>query len=422
MKAIQHNKKMPSGLVQLLLVLVVIIAGLLAAFVFIKLRKPPERQEQAVLAPLVKAARLDRRDIQMTIRGYGTVNPRLQVEIVPQVSGKVVWVNPQFKAGGFIRKDELIFKIDPRDYDLAVRQANAAVAEAQVLLDLEKGEAKIAREEWRQLHPNEEPDSPLVFREPQIRQAEARLESADAGLATAEMNLERTRLSLPVDAVIMSEKVDLGQYVMVGQSVGAAYGIESMEIEVPLEDKELAWFDIGESGISHNGTDRPAGGATARVKAEFAGSEHIWEGTVVRTTGRIDSTSRLISVVVEVGDPFDDSESRAPLLPGMFVEVLIEGNILKNAVAVPRDAIRNNNEVWIARDGQLYIRPLEIVRTDRDYAYAGSGLDDGDMIVVSSLDAVTDEMKVRVQAEPETSTTFAEVAEQQSQVPAVRTE
>lgn len=422
MKTIKQNKKMPFGLMQLMLVLVIIIVGIVVAVVFIKLKKPPQRQEQEVLAPLVKVQHLDRRDIQMIIHGYGTVTPRLQVEIVPQVSGKVVWVNPQFKAGGFIKQSDMIFKIDPRDYDLAVRQANAAVAEAQVMLDLEKAEAKIAKDEWLQLHPGEQPDSPLVFREPQIRQAQARLESANAGLAAADLNLERTQVSLPVDAMIISEKVDLGQYVMIGQSVGAAYGIKSMEIEVPLEDKELAWFDIPESTVSSDGSNGPAKGAIARVQADFAGAANTWEGSVVRTTGRIDETSRLISVVVEVSQPFEKSGSKPPLLPGMFVEVLIEGKTLKNAIAIPRDAMHNNNEVWVAKGDQLYIRPLEIVRADRDFTYADSGLDDGDMIIVSSLDTVTEQMKVRIQTGSEISTTFAEVVDDQNQAPKIRTE
>jgi len=421
MKAINENKKKPSGLIQLLLVVVIIAVGIVITVVFIKLKKPPQRQEQIVLAPLVKVERLNRRDIQMVIRGYGTVNPRLQVEIVPQVSGKVVWVNPQFKAGGFIKRGELILKIDPRDYELSLRQANAAVAEAQVMLDLEKAEAKIAKDEWQQLHPGQEPDSPLVFREPQIRQAKARLESAEAGLATANLNLERTRPSLPVDAVIMNERVDLGQYVMLGQSVGAAYGIESMEIEVPLEDKELAWFDIPGNMVSVNDAESSEKGAKARVSANFAGEEKCWSGYVVRTTGQVDKTSRLISVVVEVSEPFKNSISTHPLLPGMFVEVAIEGNILKNAIAVPRDAMHNNNEVWVAKDGRLDVQHLDIVRADRNFAYANAGLDDGDMIIVSSLDTVIEDMKVRIQAEAETSTKFAEVVEDQTKTPEVRT-
>lgn len=222
--------------------------------------------------------------------------------------------------------------------------------------------------------------------------------------------------------MIMNERIDLGQYVMIGQSVGAAYGIESMEIEVPLEDKELAWFAIPDNTVSVNTEESPGKGAIAQVKANFAGEEKCWPGYVVRTTGQVDKTSRLISVIVEVSEPFKDSDSTPPLLPGMFVEVLIEGNILKNAIAVPRDAIRNNNEVWVAKDGQLHVQPLEIVRANRDFAYADSGLDDGDMIIVSSLDAVIEEMKVRIQTEPKTSTTFAEVVEDQTPTPKVRTE
>jgi multidrug efflux pump subunit AcrA (membrane-fusion protein) len=195
--------------------------------------------------------------------------------------------------------------------------------------------------------------------------------------------------------MIMSEKVDLGQYVMIGQSVGVAYGIESMEIEVPFEDKELAWFDIPGNTVLVNGNVPSSKRTNVQVKADFAGGEHIWQGRVVRTTGQVDKTSRLISVVVEVPEPFKDSGSKPPLLPGMFVEVLIEGNILKNAIAVPRDAMRNSNEVWVAKDGQLHIQPLDVVRADRDFAYARSGLDDGDMIVVSSLDMVIEGMRVR---------------------------
>jgi RND family efflux transporter MFP subunit len=410
---------MPSGRFQALLAVGIVIAGVLIALVLIKFKKTPQRKETEILAPLVKVERLDRRDIQMVIRGYGTVSPRVQVEIVPQVSGKVVWVNPQFKAGGFIRRGEQILKIDPRDYDLAVRQANSAVAEAQVKLDLERAEAKVARVEWQQINPDKEPTSPLVFREPQIRQAQARLESANAGLATANLNLERTQLTLPIDALVMSEKVDLGQYVMIGQSVGVAYGIELMEIEVPLEDKELAWFDVPDT-VSVNGTEGSAKSPIAQVKADFAGAKHIWGGSVVRTTGQVDKTSRLISVVVEVPEPFKCSDSRPPLLPGMFVEVLIEGNILKNAIAVPRDAMRNSNEVWVAEDGQLHIQLLDIVRADRDFAYARSGLDDGDMIVISSLDTVIEGMRVRIQSE--SATTFAGASRDETQTSKVRAE
>jgi len=394
--------KKASRLLHLLLFIGVLAVGAFGTYLLIASKKPPERVKHEPLPPLVKTENLKTRDIQMTIRGFGTVTPSVQIEIVPQVAGKVVRVNPQFKAGGFTKAAEVLVRIDPRDYELAVQQAQAAIAEAQVKLDLEHAEAQVARHEWQQLNPNTQPSSPLVLRQPQIQQAKAQLQSAQAKLAAAKLNLERTRIALPVDAVIMSEKVDLGQFVSVGQSIGAAYGIEMVEIEVPLEDQELAWFDVPGNPVFINGS-RPTGKETvAIVKADFAGAEHTWTGYVRRSTGQVDKTSRLVNIVVEVSKPYGNSNSKPPLIPGTFVEVLIKGKTLKNAVAVPRHAVHNANQVWVVENERLYIRPLEIARTDEDYAYAVSGLDDTVDIVVSALDTVTNGMKVRTQARNET--------------------
>ena len=387
------------GLFQASLALVIVIVGILMAVVFIKLRKPPARREQKVLAPLVTVRQLKAQDIQMVIRGYGTISPKVDVEIIPEVAGKVVSINPEFKAGGFIPANEQMLQIDPRDYELTVEQAKAAVADAQVKLDTEVAEAEVARREWQQLHPNAEPASPLVLREPQIRQKQATLESAKAQHAIAELRLERTNLSLPFDVLIVSEKVDLGQYVVVGQPLGVAYGIEAVEVEVPLEDEELAWFDAFENRVLQDSSESPTKKTPATVRADFAGAEHSWAGHVARTTGQVDRTSRMVSVVVEVPKPFDTSGGKPPLLPGVFVEVLIEGKVLKSAVAVPRDAIHSANKVWLVNDDVLHIEALEIARADKDFAYAMSGIDDGAMIVVSSLDTVVEGMKVRTQAE-----------------------
>ncbi|MHC4430990.1 MAG: efflux RND transporter periplasmic adaptor subunit [Planctomycetota bacterium] len=391
--------KRPHGWVQMIVAVVVVAAGIFGLTLLIKFRKPPQREEPAILAPLVEVEQLQVQDIQMIVRGYGTVSPRVEVEIVPEVPGKVIYVHPLLKAGGLVRAGDQIIQIEPRDYELAVQQADSVVAEAQVRLDTEKAEADVARQEWDQLHPNTEPSSPLVLRDPQIRRAEASLKSAKAQLAVAELRLERTSLSLPFDVLVIDERVDLGQYVVVGQSLGSAYGIEAVEIEVPLEDDELAWFNVFDSTAQLNGSKAPAKSTTAQVRADFGGSEHIWKGRVVRTTGQVDRTSRMVSVVVEVANPFDTSGGNPPLLPGVFADVLIEGKVLKNAVAVPRDAVRESNKVWAVNDNRLHIRTLEIARADKEFAYAISGLEEGALIVVSSLDMVTEGMAVRTQAD-----------------------
>jgi RND family efflux transporter MFP subunit len=315
------------------------------------------------------------------------------------VAGKVVDIHPELMVGGFIRAGEKILQIDSRDYELAVQQADATVQDAKVKLDTEQAEADVARKEWSQLNPGTEPTSLLVLREPQIRKAQAALESAEAQLAVAKLKLERTSLSLPFDALIISEQVDLGQYIVAGQSLASAYGADAIEIQVPLEDKELAWFDVFDLSVLKKTNNTTTKQTTALVRAHFAGAEHTWQGRVVRTTGQVDRTSRMIPIIIEVAEPFDSSEGRPPLLPGIFADVYIEGRVLKNAFAIPRDAIREGNKVWLVNDNILHIRTLNIVRADKEFAYTNSGIYDGAQIITSSLDVVIEGMQVRTQGD-----------------------
>ena len=386
-----------SAITQALYTVVIVVLGVFITVVLIKLKKTPQQTEQQVLTPLVKVERLEVKDIPMIVHGNGTVHPKVEVSIVPEVAGKVIYVHPELKVGGLIRADEKMLQIDPRDYELAVQQADATVQDAKVKLDTELAEAEVAKREWSQLHPGTQPTSPLVLREPQIRKAQAALESAEAQLAVAKLKLERTSLSLPFNALIISEQVDLGQYIVAGQSLASAYGTDAVEIEVPLEDKELAWFDVFDLSVIKKQDDTQAQQTIALVKADFAGAEHTWQGRVVRTTGQVDRTSRMIPIVVEVANPFDASDGKPPLLPGVFANVYIEGRILKNAFAVPRDAIREGNKVWLVNDNALHIRTLNIVRADKEFVYTISDIEDGAQIITSSLDVVIEGMQVRTQ-------------------------
>jgi len=381
---------------QLIASIVVLTIGFAGARALIKSRKSPSKVMVERPAPLVEVARLTAGDIDMQIQGYGSVTPKVEVEISPQVAGMVVWMNPNFRAGGYIEANEPLIKIDPRDYELAARQARATVAEATVALDTEKAEALVAKSEWQQINPGKEPESPLVLRQPQIRRAEASLESAKARLDTAKLNLERTVLSLPITVRIVTAQVDLGQYVGVGRAIGAAYGADVMEIEVPLEDSELAWFNVPGSDTANQDY------AHADIIADFAGQSRIWSGKVVRTTGQIDRNSRLVSIIVEVFNSKDRSDSKYALVPGMFVEVQIKGKTLKHAVAVPRDAVRTGNTIWLAENGKLRIHQLDIIRTDKKFAYSVMDTEDEMQIILSSLDAVTNAIPIRTERDLQT--------------------
>ena len=375
--------------------LLVVVAGAVAAWLLASSRRAPERVERPALGPLVEVAAARSASVPVVVAGNGEVVPKVSVDLVPQVSGQVVGVHPSLVAGGFFRAGQVLVTIDPRDYELAVERAQAAVARASVGLQREQAEAVVAREEWDELHPGEEPTG-LVIREPQIRQTEAELAAAEADLAVARLNLERTRISVPFDGVVVSENVDVGQFVGGVAPLAQVFGTDVVEVRVPLNSRELAWFEVPTRG----GDD----GSEVEVSTSFGGSRSVWNGRVTRMEAQVDQSSRMVHVVVEVKDPYAASDDRPALLPGTFVDIRILGRTLDNVIPVPRHAVREGNRLWIFDDGELQIRDVEVLRSDREQTLVSSGIDDGELVIVSSLDAVTAGMKVRNAADQENLT------------------
>ena len=377
---------MSSKALKLIIPIIVVIAGFAAAALLTSARKAPPRVDRPPLGPLVEVMPTSIGNVPVVVTGHGEVVPRVQVEIVPQVAGQVVRVHPSLVAGGFFSAGEILVVIDPRDYDLAVERAQATVARAKVSLEREEAEAEVARAEWDELHPGEEPTG-LVVREPQIRQAEAEYAAANADLEGAKLSLERTRVSLPFDGVVVSENVDVGQFVGNGSRLATVYGTAMVDVRVPLDSREMAWFDLP----SGRGTQ----GSAAEISTSFGGARSVWEGQVTPMEAQVDQVSRMVHVVNEFPNPYLVSDNRPALLPGSFVDVNITGRVLENVVSIPRHAIREDGRVWVFADGELRIREVVVLRSDRQQTLISSGLEEGEFVVVSSLDAVTDGMVVR---------------------------
>lgn len=420
------------GDLHVLLVALVLTVGSIASFALFSFKKPPEKKPQAVLAPLLEATAVSAETIQMTVEGFGSVRPRMEVQVVPQVSGKVTQCHPQLINGGFFKANEPLVVVEQTDYKLAVESAAAAVAQAEVKLEQEKAEADVAKKEWQKLHPGEEPDSVLVFRGPQIRNAQAQLNAAKAQLAKAKLDLERTTIKMPFDGRVVVTNVDLGQFITIGAPIATVYRTDLVEIAVPLQDSELAWFDVP---LNSNGS---AAATSVDVYSNFAGSEHHWTGRLVRTEGRVDARTRQVNVVVEVAEPFKTDGSDIPLVPGMFVRIEIQGRKLSDIFRIPRYAIHDGNEVWLAEivppeeetnesaeqenspeavgpdasnentasdedadapvspQYRLKIREVGVVRMDKEFAYVRAGLKNEDIVITSPLETVTNGMKVRI--------------------------
>jgi RND family efflux transporter MFP subunit len=383
--------KHKSRIVHLIVTMVFIGIGALI-FVVLTATKPKlERTQPPVPKPMVRVTQVKTRPQVMIINGEGTVKPLREIQLVPQVNGKVIFVSPALVDGGEFKKGDLLLRIDPLDYQLAVTLAQARVKDSESKLKVAEEEAEASREEWRLLYKSEAKDNQiptLVAKEPQLAAARAKLAADRADLQKARLNLERTELNAPFDGRVSEENVDIGQYVSTGQTMATLFSTNQAEIVVPFEDEDLYWFHV--PGF----TPGDGLGSAVSVNTRVAGRKAFWAGRVVRAEGKLDERTRMINVVIRVDKPY---ETKPPLAAGLFVTVEIEGRTLENAAMIPRAALRGNNVVWVVdRNGQLKFRTVTVARLTQNAVIVEGGLSDGEMVVNSPLNAVTDGMKVRV--------------------------
>jgi RND family efflux transporter MFP subunit len=278
----------------------VVVLAAVGAWALIQARKAPETVERVARPPLVRVQEVRLADLQLTVTSQGTVRPRTASVLVPEVSGRVIEVSPAFTPGGFFEAGERLLRIDPHDYRQAIVQARARVAQAELLLAREQGEADVARSEWEALG-NGDDASALTLHLPQLADAEANVAAARAAVEQAERNLERTEIRAPYAGRVQEKQVDLGQFVTRGQSLATIYAVDYAEISLPLPDDQLAFIDLP---LDYRDQAARTAGPEVILRADFAGRVHEWRGRIVRTEGVIDPQSRMVRAVARVKDPY----------------------------------------------------------------------------------------------------------------------
>lgn len=375
-----------------------VILGVVGYLVLTAQKPELKKIKPPVPKPMVRTINVTQGPQVVNIKGEGTVQPLREIQLIPQVSGKVVFMSEALVNGGQFRKGDTLLRIDPADYRLAVTLAQAKVKDSESKLKLAEEESAAAREEWRLLHAEDpykrrEPP-PLVLKEPQYAAAKAKLAADRADLQKAQLNLERTELKAPFNGRVGEETVDLGQYVSPGQSLATLYSTEAAEIVVPLEDKYLSWFHV--PGFTPGNSKK---GSSATVRATVAGRERTWSGRVVRAEGKLDERTRMVNVVVRVDNPY---KTKPPLAVGLFVAVEISGQTLPQATVIPRSALRQEDVVWVVdNDNRLNFRQVEVATRQQDEVIVKDGLQNGDAVVVSPLQVVTNGMAVSPVCETE---------------------
>lgn len=356
----------------------VVIIGVAVAAAIIATGPQLDPQPPAVNAPMVRTSAAVHETVQLTAITHGTVLPRTESELVPEVSGRVIGISPAMVSGGFFRQGDLLLEIDPLDYEVGLEQAKAALASSRSeLTNATKAHERQLDLAERQSTSQSQKDDALN----RLHFAQASLREARARLSRARRDLERTRITAPYDGRVRSERVDIGQFVNRGAPVASLYATDVAEVRLPLHDEELAYLDLPLAGTPFE--DRQA---RAILRAQFAGEQHTWEGQIVRTEGELDPQTRMINVIAQVDAPYRQTGNRPPLAVGLFVEAEIVGHQVDNIFVLPRSALQQNEQIYVVGDdNRLQFRDITILRSVAEEIYISDGIRPGELICLSPV-------------------------------------
>lgn len=392
-----NSAKSPRPIIRIVLSLLILGVGIGAAS-YIKNSAPRTRKQPPVkLSPTVLIQTAKPSGYQIIVTAMGTVIPAREVVLKSRVSGEIVKIHPEFTEGGFLKKDTEIIQIDPQDYELALARKRSAVTDAEYALKLELGHQQVAKREWELLNqgkPAQDMEKELALRQPHLSKVRADLSAAEAELKAAMLDLERTHITVPFNAMVRSKSVDRGSQVASQEPLAELVGTDAYRIQVSLPVDRLEWIDVPVQAGDF--------GSEARI---IYGQGHECSGKVIRLMGDLATEGRMARILVEVADPLGlnaSNQDRTPLLIGEYVRVKILGRKLNNVFQIPRTALKDNSSIWIVSENQtLEIRKVRPVWRDADVVLLQDGLTPGEQLIVSDLPAPVEGMAVRV--EPLTS-------------------
>lgn len=377
---------------KIVLPLAVLGVAVVVTLLMISARTPVEAKRPEDPLPVVEVVRVEPQTVTLDVVAQGTVEPATESDLVAEVAGRIVWVSPQYAAGGFLGEGDVVARVDPRDYEIALEGARAALLRARSALD--NADATLARQRSMRAKGI---SSQARLDEAVHAQANAAAGQREARVAVerAELDLARTRVRAPFAARVREKHVDLGQFVNRGQPIVRVYSVDFAEVRLPVLDADLAHLDLPPGFGQASGGD--ATGPPVRLSASVAGEHRTWWGRIVRSEGVRDARTRMLNVVARVDDPFAlEDARRAPLPMGLFVEATIQGRVAEGVLEIPRSALQRDDRILaVDAGGRIRIRPVHVLRSARDLSWIRGGLERGDRLVVSPLEIATDGMAVR---------------------------
>ncbi|MTH95956.1 efflux RND transporter periplasmic adaptor subunit [Roseibium sp. RKSG952] len=372
-------------------------------------------------AYIVESARLVEGDHAPVISVYGEVTAGRTVDLRALVAGEVVEVNPSLKAGGFVSRGDLLVAIDRFDYEGALTEAKANLAEAEaqqvenrgrVALetanierskeqltfakrDLERAESLIARgsvteqtvDERRLLVSQreqtlEQRQNTLALEEAKVIQQDAAIERLKWRVENAERQLANTVLRAPFDAVVREEAAQPGRLVGVNDVIASIYSRDELEVRFTLSDNQYGRI------VADAGT---VVGRPVEVIWNLGNEPLVYTATVDRVGADVASTRGGVDVFALI----DTEPGKTPLRPGAFVEVLVPDQSYAGTFRVPETSIYGDGLVYVIEDSRLVARQTRPLAFDGEEIIVRGGLQNGDVVLTTRVPEAGEGLLVR---------------------------
>jgi len=374
------------------IVVAIFILAFLISFALYFFKPQAEKKVSKEEYPLAEYVVASLKPVAIPVVSQGSIKAKTYIKLVAQVNGRITHVAKLKINGGFFKKGDLLLSIDDTDYRLAMSRANAKVAAAKQQLVRVETEAGQAKYDLQQIGRDPSKSTSYALREPQLAEAEANLQAAQADLEIARLQMKRTDVIAPFDGRVISKQVDIGQFVSSGTLLADIYSTETVIVRLPLSLQKTELL-----GVKLRNNEHLIDDMKINLISEYASRKYQWQAKLSHTEGELDARNRLVYLVAEVESPYEKDEQftdRPPLTPGMFVKAELTG-VEKNIIKLPRTALRYGGNVWLLDElDRLQKRDIEILSKDREYVYIKSGLQQGDRIIINAIDYPLQGMKL----------------------------
>ena len=415
------------------------VLGFLVLFLLGALRPSPTMEHDANISPLIEIYQVSKRSLDPVITGFGRAQPQQSWSAISEVSGRVIYRHPELERGRTLPAQTVVLKIDPVDYELALAQSRSSLKSAELELgrvnlnkrayeqsrSIEQGRLAIAKKELKRKQDLKKKglissseletqrnavlsqeqtvwdlDSKLMLIPTDTEVAEANVKVAEAKLKESQRSLARTQIQLPFDARIGAVNVELGQVVNQQEKLIEAHDLAVMEItaNMSLSDmRKLVGSTTGQTMLpGQNVPDIRNLNLSAKISLVVGKQNFVWQGVVDRIDDSIDADANTIGLTIKANNDmanFDPRES-VPLLKDMYVQVDVTGQS-RPSLVIPSRALHGNKVYVLGQDNRIKITEVNVTYNQSGFSAIDSGLQAGDVIVLSDILAPLDGMRVR---------------------------